>query len=87
MEKNGDPLSLFANVNSNEIPQLFLCETCLKSSDTNFKDRDCERCKDLAKWESLLSLTREAPLTRMIEEVLTAANYQPPKQVRTAKLE
>ena len=26
MEKNGDPLSLFANVNSNEIPQLFLCE-------------------------------------------------------------
>ena len=55
--------------------------------DTNFKDRDCERCKDLAKWESLLSLTREAPLTRMIEELLTAANYQPPKQVRTAKLE
>ena len=71
----------------NALPQLFLCETCLKSSDTNFKDRDCERCKDLAKLESLLSLTREAPLTRMIEEVLTAANYQPPKQVRTAKLE
>ena len=47
----------------------------------NFKDRDCERCKDLAKWESLLSFTREAPLTWMIEEVLTAANYQPPKQV------
>ena len=47
----------------------------------NFKDRDCERCKDLAKWESFLSMTREAPLTWMIEEVLTAANYQPPKQV------